>query len=369
MSITQFEIQLIAALVSVACAILGVFLVLRKMSLISDAISHSILPGIVIGFFLTEDLNSPWLIILAATMGMLTVLLVEWIQNTKLVKEDTAIGIVFPVLFSIGIIMITKNANDVHLDTDAVLLGELAFAPFDRLVINGMDIGPKSAWTMGIILLITSTLIYLFYKELKLSTFDAGLATSLGFVPIAIHYGLMFLSSVTIVGAFDAVGSVLVVGFMVVPAAMAYLLTNNLSKMLFIAIISGIVSSVSGYWLANLLDASISGSIMTMMGLLFTLVYFFSPIDGRITRAFRRKNQKDEISLVTLLIHIQSHEEKGEKSIQHLQEHIDWSEQKAKKILNLAQSEHLIRTKNGQIFITEKGEVFSKKKIDYYLAT
>ena len=137
MTSAQLEIQLIAALVAVACAIPGTFLVLRKMAMISDAISHAILPGIVLGFFITQDLNSPLLILLAAVTGVITVMLVEFIQKTGLVKEDTAIGLVFPALFSIGVILIAKNANDVHLDIDAVLLGELAFAPFDRLSVGG----------------------------------------------------------------------------------------------------------------------------------------------------------------------------------------------------------------------------------------
>ncbi|MDC1416427.1 metal ABC transporter permease, partial [Flavobacteriaceae bacterium] len=122
MSSPQIEIQLIAALVAAACAIPGVFLVLRKMALISDAISHSILPGIVLGFFITQDLSSPLLIVLAAGTGIITVVLVERIQKTGLVKEDTAIGLVFPALFSIGVLLIAKNANDIHLDVDAVLL-------------------------------------------------------------------------------------------------------------------------------------------------------------------------------------------------------------------------------------------------------
>ena len=207
----QLEIQLIAAIVAVACAIPGVFLVLRKMALISDAISHSILPGIVVGFLITHDLNSPWLILLATITGIITVVLVEAIQKTGLVKEDTAIGLVFPALFSIGVILIAKNANDVHLDVDAVLLGELAFAPFDRLLVGGVDIGPKSLWVMGSILLLTIGLLVAFFKELKVSTFDAGLSSALGFSPVIMHYGLMSISSITVVGAFDAVGAVLVV--------------------------------------------------------------------------------------------------------------------------------------------------------------
>lgn len=165
MSNPQIEIQLIASLVAISCAIPGVFLVLRKMALISDAISHSILPGIVLGFFITQDLNSPILIMLAAGTGIITVVLVERIQKTGLVKEDTAIGLVFPALFSIGVLLIAKNANDIHLDIDAVLLGELAFAPFDRFLLFGTDLGPKAGWVMGVILLITLVLLYLFLKN------------------------------------------------------------------------------------------------------------------------------------------------------------------------------------------------------------
>src|SRR5690554_5299851 len=256
MNNAQLEIQLIASLVAIACAIPGTFLVLRKMAMISDAISHSILPGLVVGFFITQDLNSPLLILLAAITGVITVILVERIQKTGLVKEDTAIGLVFPALFSIGVILIAKNANDIHLDIDAVLLGELAFAPFDRIFIGGMDIGPKSLWVIGIILSITIGLLFAFFKELKVSTFDAGLAASLGFSPAIIHYGLMTVASVTTVGAFDAVGAILVVALMIAPAASAYLLTTDLKYMLGLAITFGVFGAISGYWLAHWLDRS-----------------------------------------------------------------------------------------------------------------
>ena len=133
MSQAQFEIQLIASIVAVACALLGVFLVLRRMAMMSDAISHTVLLGIVITFFITKSITSPLLLIGAAVMGVITVSLVELINRTRLVREDAAIGLVFPAIFSIAVIMISRFAGDVHLDTDAVLLGELAFAPFNRL--------------------------------------------------------------------------------------------------------------------------------------------------------------------------------------------------------------------------------------------
>ncbi len=368
MSNPQIEIQIIAAIVAMACAIPGVFLVLRKMALISDAISHAILPGIVIGFFVTQDLNSPLLILLAALTGVITVFLVEFIQKTGLVKEDTAIGLVFPVLFSIGVILISKNANDVHLDVDAVLLGELAFAPFDRLMVSGADWGPKSLWIMGGILLITISLMVLFFKELKVSTFDAGLSSALGISPVVMHYGLMSVSSITVVGAFDAVGAILVVALMIAPAATAYLLTEDLKKMIGLSLLFGVVSAISGYWVAHFLDASISGSIATTLGVIFLFVYLFAPKKGLIAVLYRQKQQRIEVSLITFLLHLNRHEEESERHINHLQEHINWHVVRARTVLDLAEKNNLVEIKNDIVFLTHKGLTFTEKSLEYIIS-
>jgi manganese/zinc/iron transport system permease protein len=367
MNSAQIEIQLIASVVAIACAIPGTFLVLRKMAMISDAISHSILPGIVIGFFITHDLNSPLLILLAALTGIITVILVEYIQKTGLVKEDTAIGLVFPALFSIGVILIAKNANDVHLDVDAVLLGELAFAPFDRLLIGETDLGPKSLWVIGTILLITVTLLIAFFKELKVSTFDKGLAASLGFSPAIIHYGLMSVASVTTVGAFDAVGAILVVALMIAPAATAYLLTTDLKKMLLLAISFGVFGAISGYWFAHWLDASISGSITTMLGLLFLIVYLFAPNKGFVSVMYREKQQRIEVSLLTFLLHLKNHSEESERHVNHLNEHINWQKVRSKVVLELALKNNMIHIDNDIISLTDKGDKFTTQAIDYII--
>ncbi|MDX1463065.1 MAG: metal ABC transporter permease [Marinirhabdus sp.] len=367
MTSPQIEIQLIAAVVAVACAIPGVFLVLRKMALISDAISHSILPGIVLGFFITHDLNSPLLILMAAVTGVITVILVEAIQNTGLVKEDTAIGLVFPALFSIGVIMIAKNANDVHLDVDAVLLGELAFAPFDRLLMGGMDMGPKSLWIMGSILVITIALLLLFYKELKVSTFDVGLSSALGISPVIMHYGLMSISSVTVVGAFDAVGAILVVALMIAPAATAYLLTSDLKKMLILSVVFGVFSAIAGYWMAHLLDASISGSMTTMLGIVFLMVYLFAPRKGLIAVLYRQNQQRTEVSLITFLLHLNNHTEVAERHINHLQEHINWRRVRSKTVVELALKNNMIEIEDEVVSLTQKGKEFTDLALEYIL--
>lgn len=365
MSNAQIEIQLIASLVAIACAIPGTFLVLRKMALITDAISHSILPGIVIGFFITHDLSSPLLIILAAASGVITVVLVEFIQKTGLVKEDTAIGLVFPALFSIGIILIAQNANDVHLDVDAVLLGELAFAPFDRLLIGGTDVGPKSLWIIGTILLITLGLLFAFFKELKVSTFDAGLASALGLSPVVMHYGLMTVSSITTVGAFDAVGAILVIALMIAPAATAYLLTNDLKKMLLLSVIFGVSSAIIGYWVAHALDTSISGSMTTVLGLVFLFVYLFAPNKGLFSVLYRQKQQRIEVSLLTFLLHLGNHQEEEERHVKHLNEHINWQKVQSKSVLNLALKNNMITINNDIVSLTKKGKNFTTEAIDY----
>lgn len=365
----QFEIQMIAIVVAVACAIPGTFLVLRKMAMISDAISHSILPGIVLGFLATQDVSSPLLVFLATITGIITVVLVEAIHKTSLVKEDTAIGLIFPALFSIGVILIARNADDVHLDTDAVLVGELAFAPFDRFIFHGNDLGPKSLWVMGGILSLILMLLVLFYKELKISTFDAELAASLGFSPIVIHYALMSVTSITTVGAFDAVGAVLVVALMIVPAASAYLLTENLKKMIILAVFFGVISAIGGYWFAHWLDASISGSMAAVLGFLFLMCFLFAPAKGLISVVSKQRQQKKEFSMLTFLLHIKNHsqnkEEEIERKIDHLTGHFNWSGKQADFVLDFAIKNNMISIENELVTLTSKGEIFTNEAIDY----
>lgn len=329
MTQAQIEIILIASVVAASCSLIGVFLVLRRMSLMSDAISHAILLGIVIMFFFIESTASLPMIIAATLTGVLTVTLVEALFRSRLVKEDAAIGLVFPALFSIGVILISRYAANVHLDTDAVLLGELAFAPFDRLVVGGADLGPKALWLAGSVGLVNLLFIVLFYKELKLATFDAGLAAALGFSPVVIHYALMTLVSVTAVSSFEAVGSVLVVALMITPPAAAYLLTDRLPVMLALSAVLAIVSAVLGYFLARLLDASIAGSMATMTGVIFTLVLFLAPERGLISRRTLRRRQRWQFAGEMLLVHLSHHEgtpeEAAECSLDHLGQHMKWS--------------------------------------------
>lgn len=359
MTASQIEIQLIAMITAAACALPGAILVLRRMAMMSDAISHTVLLGIVIGFFLVEDLNSPILIFGAAAIGVLTVSLVALLERTRLVKEDAAIGLVFPALFSIAVILISRYAGSVHLDTDAVLIGELAFAPFDRFIVFGRDIGPRGLYLMLGILLINTLFITIFYKELKITTFDAGLAAALGFAPTLMHYALMSLVSLTVVGAFDIVGSILVVALIVTPPASAYLLTDDLGRMLALSVLIGALSALSGYWLAYLLDASIAGSIATMTGVIFVFVFLFAPEKGLVSSARRRSRQKWEFAQTMLAIHLFNHENtpaaSEESRFAHLREHLRWSDSFAGQVVKHAENAKLIQRNNGTLELTDFG--------------
>jgi len=287
-----FDIYLVAIVVAIACALPGVFLVLRGTTMLTDAITHSVLLGIVLAFFVTNDLNSPLLLIGATLIGLVVEWLIEALQNTKLLSNDSAIGVVFPLFFSVGIILITRYAGDVHLDTDAVLMGELAFVPFSRVTLFGFDIGPQALITMIIVLLLNLLFIVFFFKELKVTTFDPIFSAVIGISPVIIHYALMGLVSLTAVGAYDAVGSILVVGFMVGPALSAYLLTNDLKKMLYLSVGFAIFNSFIGITIARYLDLSLAGMIAAITGITAFLVFLFSPSKGWLKKRIDYNKQR-----------------------------------------------------------------------------
>jgi manganese/zinc/iron transport system permease protein len=242
----------------------------------------------------------------------------------------------------------------------------LAFAPFDRLVILGLDL-PRALVVMGVILLLNLTFILLFYKELKLATFDAGLAATLGFAPGLLHYGLMALVSVTAVGAFDAVGSILVVALMVTPAAAAYLLTDDLRTMLLLSVLIGAASAVAGYWLARALDGNIAGAMATMTGVSFLLVLLFAPNRGLVAVMRRRVRQRWEFALAMLTVHLLQHEGRPEASdenrVDHLVEHIRWQPSYAEQVIRYAERKGAVRRQGGRLALTDVGRVLAQQRV------
>ena len=264
-----------------SCALLGCFLILRKMAMVGDAISHAVLPGIVLAFLISGSRDSVTMLAGAGLIGILTTFLIEFLHKKARLQTDASIGVTFTWLFAVGVVLISLFAGKVDLDQDCVLYGEIAYVPLDLIVTgDGTIMGPRALYIVGAILLVIIIFIVVGYKELFLTTFDPAYASAIGISTTLWHYLLMGAVSATTVASFESVGAILVVALLIAPAATAYLLTDNLKWMLVIACAAGVLSSVTGYYLAVWADSSIAGAIASMTGVLFAIALVFSPTHG-----------------------------------------------------------------------------------------
>lgn len=281
-------IVLAGALASVSCALLGTFLVMRRMSLLGDALSHAVLPGIVIAFMLSESRAILPMFLGAAAFGLITTILVENLHRRWHVPEDASIGIVFTALFAIGVILVSGYAGHVDLDQECVLYGEIAYTPFDTITLFGIDWVPRPVWILGGALLLNLLFIGLFYKELVIASFDPAMAVSVGISASLVHYLLMGAVSVTTVAAFESVGAILIVAMLIVPGAAAYLWSDRLPRILALAALFGLVAAVGGYLLAGLWNSSIAGAMVVVLGGEFALSVLLAPRQGMLGKAWMR---------------------------------------------------------------------------------
>jgi len=464
----QHTATIIGMMIAISGALLGTFLLLRGMALTSDAISHTVLLGIVVAFMLMTalfnqepDLSSPWLIIGAAAAGVATVVLTELIYRSGLVKQDAALGLAFPLLFAISIILVSRFVEDVHLDEDSVMVGEIGVAwadtnshclsncatvtitpddpaatitrqctncrelgisprddaaTFTEICTNCGQYSPAQAWQAGLIdnepqlvffprsvtvtalmAILTLAFVTLFYKELKLASFDEALAKALGLLPAMLHYALMVLVSLVAVGAFEAVGSILVIAFFIIPPAAAYLLTDRLSVMLGL---SAVIGSAGAYWgydlargdflgifqiddvlvllndvfglgLLETWDSSISASMVLMMFILFLLAWILSPRYGLVATMLRRAHQRRVFHQQVVLGHIYNHQhteyDTAELAADTLHLHFQWSAEKMDRILKRLYAAKLIQQERDLVLLTPHGteqvQKFRKKNL------
>lgn len=447
---------LVGSLIAVSGAILGSFLLLRGLSLTSDAISHTVLLGIVVAFMimtawfgLDPDTSSPWLIIGAAAAGVATVLLTELIHKSGLVRQDAALGLVFPLLFALAVIFVSRYVDDTHMDEDAVMVGEIGVAwantssvclgdceeivitpdsPLAEIVrqctncrelgISPRDEGaefveictncgeysaaaawsaglsntkpelvfwPKSITTLVVLTFLTVLFVVLFFKELKLSTFDSELAHALGFKPTLLTYALMVLVSLVAVGAFDAVGSILVVAFFIIPPAAAYILTDRLMAMLGLSSAIGAASAYFGYdlargslfgvfeisrliaainrvfgsTLAERWNSSISASIVVMMFLLFLVAWLVSPGYGIVSSLLARRRDRRLFREQVLLGHVYHHQDEpnsdDELAVETIHVHTHWTPELCRRVIGSLRARRLITVTDGILALTDAG--------------
>ena len=297
MNWTSFDTWLVvtAALCAVACALPGCFLVLRKMSMMGDAISHAVLPGIAVAFIISGSRDSLIMFLGAAIVGVLTAVFTQWISRFGHVDRGAAMGIVFTTLFAMGLLLIVRAADHVDLDPGCVLYGAIEFTPLDTVEVGPLEI-PRAALVLTVVLVLNLSIIALLFKELRLSSFDPSLADTLGYSSQALHYLLMTMVAVTTVAAFEAVGSIIVIAMLIVPPATALLLTRRLVPMILIACVVAVLSALLGHlgaltaptWFG--FEATTSSGMMAFAaGVLFFLAWCFSPSEGQLILWLRQR--------------------------------------------------------------------------------
>jgi len=282
----DFWIILTACVIAINSSLLGGFLVLRKMSLIGDALSHSVLPGIVIAFLITGEINSFWMLIGASFFGVLSVFLIDWLNRIGRFGNDSSIGIVYTLLFAIGIILITSKAKNSDIDVDCVLFGDINTIP----IVNKILGIPMPTFNLLIILIIVSLIILFGLKGFKISSFDKNYAQTLGVSISFWTYLLLGLTSISTVFSFDSVGAIMVIGLMVIPPSFANLITRRLSLFLLISVVFAILSCIIGHFTAIIFDIPTVPSIGVLMGGVLIFTIFFKSIIRKLDIKFQSKS-------------------------------------------------------------------------------
>jgi manganese/zinc/iron transport system permease protein len=353
------SIMAIGALVGIAAALPGTFLVVQRRSMLTDAISHSALLGIVLAFLVTRNLHSPWLLAGATLAGVLTVTLTRAVEGTRLVRNDAAIALVFPALFALGILLINLYARDAHLDADVVLLGEIAFAWLDVSTLAGVTV-PTSALVLAAVALINGIFVAAFWKELVLASFDVESARALGRAPGTLTMALLTLTSLTAVAAFEAVGSVLFVAFVVAPVGTGLLLADRMDRVLTLALAVAVLASVTGYEIAVAVDTAIGPAMAVVAGATTLLAMVVSPRHGALARAWRLRAARTWDDVRALVVHLDTHRGAAPGSREDapidLERHLGWRPGRARSVRHRAERAGLVRQGgDGRLELTGAG--------------
>ncbi|MCW5939504.1 MAG: metal ABC transporter permease [Fimbriimonadaceae bacterium] len=350
---------MVAGLTAAGCALAGVYLVLGRRAMMADAISHSLLPGLVAAYLLAQGPN-----ILAGTLGavaagLATVAGVEWLSRGRRLHADSAIGVVFPFMFAVGVLWVSLSFSNLHIDTDAVLFGEIAFAPIERLTWEGRDFGPVALWQSGTLVIINALFLLTLGKELKIVTFDETSADLQGVSPVRVKWALVTVVCLTTVVAFSAVGAVLAVGLLVAPVAVAQLLTRRLPVLFVMSLVVGVGASLAGHLLALAYDVSISGTIAAVMGGLFLAAWTVAPEQGWVAQWASRKRQAAKLKVQTLVVHVAEHRgtqsQSVENTLEHLVDELGWARPEAEKAVRRARDYGWIRLDGPTLELTDQG--------------
>lgn len=358
--LAQIEVQiaLTGALLAVSGALVGTFLVLRGQALSTDAIAHAIVLGIVVVWLVTGLRSGPVAVAGAALAGFLAVLGAQALARSGLLRGDAAVGLVFSTMFALGVLLISVFARNIHLDIDTVLLGEIGLVWLDQRRFLGLEL-PLAVWTLGVVALLNAAFIAAFWKELKLASFDADFAAATGFRPRALERVLLALTAVTAVAAFEAVGVVLFLAFVIVPALAGSLIARSLAGVLALALGGGLLAVAIGLWLGFALDVNLGGAmaLSTGLGLLAALV--LSPGAGLAAFWIRHRSGQRAGRVEVLLVHLASHEStpeaRRENRPETLTQHLGWSEPQARAAVLSALDRELVTRDGDTLALTATG--------------
>ncbi|WCK68162.1 metal ABC transporter permease [Agrobacterium tumefaciens] len=253
---------IITLMIAVPMAMLSCFLVLKGWSLMGDAVSHAVLPGVVIAYIVGIPLS-----IGAFTAGMICALGTGFIKENSRIKEDTVLGIVFSGMFGLGLVLYVKVQSDMHLDH--ILFGDM------------LGIAPSDMLETGLIALFATLFLGVLRKDLLVNAFDPQHAKAIGLPVRILHYGLLMVLSLAVVGALKAVGIILSVAMLVTPGAIAFLLARRFSAMLLVAISVAVLSSLAGIWLSFLIDSAPAPTIVLFMSLAFVATFIRTSLKAR----------------------------------------------------------------------------------------
>lgn len=311
----DFWMAATAMLTACSCALLGSFLFVRRLSLMGDAITHAVLPGLAIAFLVTGSRDALPMLIGASLAGLLAALLTQFISHAGRVEESASMGVVFSTLFALGLVMMVRAADRVDLDPSCVLYGALELTPLDTMRVVGFEV-PRAFVINAAVLTVNALVIALLYKEFLLGAFDPMLAAAQGYRPQTLHQLLMVLTAVTAVASFETVGSILVVAMLIVPAAAARLMTHRLPSML----AWSVTMATGSAWLGHLgaleipgwfgfRDTSTAGMMAVAAGGLFGLALVFAPEQGLLSQVVRRLQLRYRIGIEDALSGLYRHEE------------------------------------------------------------
>jgi manganese/zinc/iron transport system permease protein len=373
-------IVIVGVLCALSCALLGNFLVLRRMSMMGDAISHAVLPGLAAAFFISASRASLPMFLGAIAVGVLTALFTQWVRNVGKVDEGASMGVVFTSLFALGLVMIVQAADKVDLDPGCVLYGAIELTPLNPLEVGerfvlvpewvsfvGGTPLPLAAVVLSIVFVVNATAVGFLYKEFKISSFDPALATTLGINATAMHYLLMTLTAITAVACFESVGSILVVAMLIVPAAAAHLLTDRLAPMIFVSLGIGAASAALGHVSAitvpnwfGYASTSTAGMMAVAAGGLLALAVLLAPRHGVISKLVHRAALSLRIvreDALGLIYRLQEHGRtmSGNELSTLLIRTLDISRPTAKVALAGLSRSGLVRQENGGLKLTQRG--------------